>query len=197
MGDLIGYARVSTADQNLDGQVDALTAAGCARIFSERASGARDDRPQLAAALDYLRAGDTLVVYRLDRLGRRTKALLQLIEDLEDRDVGFRSLAEGFDPSTALGKALVTVAAAFAEMERNLTIERTRVGLAAARARGRVGGRKRKMSDRQIANADTMLAEVDDYGRYRWTVAQVASEFDVSRATIYRHCIIPPTADAS
>lgn len=187
MGDLVGYARVSTAEQNLDSQIDALERAGCVRVFAEHVSGVKAARPQLDAALDYLRGGDTLTVVRLDRLGRRTKQLLELIDDLADRGVAFRSLSEGFDPSSPLGKALLTVAAAFAEMERGLNVERTHAGLAAARARGRKGGRKPKMTARKISVARDMYAEVGVDGRRVHTVQEIADTVGVARKTVYNY----------
>lgn len=187
MPDLIGYARVSTADQNLDKQIDALDATGCARVFSEHASGVKSDRPQLAAALDYMREGDILVVERLDRLGRNVSGVLDLVTRLQDRGVQFRSLAEGFDPSTPLGRAMLTVASAFAEMEHALMLERTHAGLAAARARGRVGGRPRQITDRKIAVIRQMHAERDSRGAPAHTVAAIAETVGVSRRTVYRY----------
>jgi len=145
-GLLIGYARVSTEDQRLDLQRDALVAAGCHRTFEDRASGARADRPGLSAALSHLRRGDTLVVWRLDRLGRTTHQLVGLLERFEREGIHLRSLQDGVDPSSVMGRAMLQIGAVFAEMERNLLRERTRVGLAAARARGRLGGRKPRLT---------------------------------------------------
>jgi DNA invertase Pin-like site-specific DNA recombinase len=150
---LVGYARVSTDDQSLDLQYDALTRAGCERIFDDKASGARDDRPGLADALSHLRQGDCLVVWKLDRLGRGLRSLIDFVEGLHHRRIDFRTLdgSTQIDTSTAQGKFFFRVMAALAEMERDLIRERTMAGLAAARARGRKGGRKPKLTARQIA----------------------------------------------
>jgi DNA invertase Pin-like site-specific DNA recombinase len=141
MGHLLGYARTSTTDQHLDLQIDALTVAGCYRVFTETASGARTDRPTLAQLLDQLRPGDTLVVWKLDRLGRSLRHLVDTVTGLADRGVGFRSLQESIDTTTPGGKLVFHVFAALAEFERDLIRERTTAGLTAARARGRNGGR--------------------------------------------------------
>src|SRR5215217_832683 len=141
MGHLLGYARVSTTDQHLQLQVDALTAAGCYRVFTETASGARTDRPTLDQVLDQLRPGDTLMVWKLDRLGRSLRHLVDTIAALADRSVGFRSLQEAIDTTTPGGKLVFHIFDALAEFERDLIRERTTAGLAAARARGKRGGR--------------------------------------------------------
>src|SRR3984885_2977164 len=154
MGDLIGYARVSTLDQDASLQLDALKKAGCLKVFTDKASEALDKRPQLDRLLDQLRPGDTVAVWRLDRLGRSLKHLIALIEDLEDRGVGFRSLTEGMDTTTPGGKLVFSIFGALAEFERALIRERTKAGLAAARARGRKGGR-----------ASVIAAEEDIVGR--------------------------------
>jgi DNA invertase Pin-like site-specific DNA recombinase len=177
---LIGYARVSTADQNLDLQRDALTKAGCDRVFEEHASGARDDRPELATALSHLRPGDTLVVYKLDRLGRTLRSLIDFIGDLEHRGVQFRSLSDAIDTSTAQGKFFFHVLGAFAEMERSLIRERVNAGITAARARGRKGGRKPKLTAQQICHARKLLADQST------TIKEVAETLGVNRATVYR-----------
>lgn len=175
----VGYARVSTLDQDPRLQLDALAAAGCERTYLDRASGARADRPELAAALDYLRPGDTLVVWRLDRLGRSLSHLLATLDGLTARGVAFRSLAEGMDTSTAQGRLLAQLLGAFAEFERALVRERTRAGLAAARALGRRGGRRRVLSPGQIRAARAMR-------RDRVCVSEIARAMGCSRATIYR-----------
>ncbi len=140
MNNLIGYARVSTTLQDLQLQLDALTAAGCARIFTESVSGVNTSRPELDAALDYLREGDQLVVWRLDRLGRSLPHLLEVLGQLDGRGVGFRSLTEALDTSTSGGRLVFSVFGAIAQFEHELITERTRAGLAAAKAQGRVGG---------------------------------------------------------
>jgi DNA invertase Pin-like site-specific DNA recombinase len=177
---LIGYARVSTHDQNLDLQRDALKQAGCERVFEEHASGARDDRPELAAALSHARAGDTLVVYKLDRLGRSIRSLIDFTNGLRERKVEFRSVSDGIDTSTPAGRFYFHILAALAALERDLIRERVGAGLTAARARGRVGGRKPRLTEKQVAQARKML---DDP---RTTISAVAAKMGVNRATIYR-----------
>lgn len=179
--DLIGYARVSTGEQNLDPQTDALTAAGCTRIFTDRASGALAERPQLAAALDYARRGDALVVVKLDRAGRSLPHLIGLVDELERRGVGFRSLTEQLDTATPGGRLIFHVFGAIAQFERDLIRERTHAGLAAARARGRVGGRPPALAGKRLQVAREM------YDSTRHTVAEIAETLGVSRATVYRH----------
>jgi DNA invertase Pin-like site-specific DNA recombinase len=181
MGHLLGYARVSTTDQQPHLQVDALTAAGCYRVFTETASGARADRPILDQVLDQLRPGDTLVVWKLDRLGRSLRHLVNTVTGLADRGIGFRSLQEAIDTTTPGGKLIFHVFAALAEFERDLIRERTSAGLAAARARGRHGGRPSVMTVPKLQVAREMYAS----GRY--TVGAIAKTLGVSRASIYRH----------
>lgn len=178
---LVGYARVSTADQDPALQRDALEAAGCIRIFEDYCSGAKADRPQLAAALDFLRAGDVLVVWRLDRLGRNLGHLLDLTADLEARGIGFRSLTEHIDTTNAVGQLIFHVFGALAEFERNLLIERTKAGMAAARARGRVGGRPTVMTPAKLEAAKAMMAADN-----RRPMAEIAAAIDVGRSTLYR-----------
>jgi DNA invertase Pin-like site-specific DNA recombinase len=180
-GDLIGYARVSTWDQNPDLQVDALTEIGCTRIFTDHASGTRTDRPQLAAALDYARPGDTLVVWRLDRLGRSLRHLVETVSGFEERGIGFRSLNGDIDTTTSNGRLVFHIFCALAEFERDLLVDRTQAGLAAARARGKVAGRKPKLSADQVAVAQRLHRD----GKH--TVSEIAKVLGVSRATIYRH----------
>ena len=179
-GDLIGYARVSTWDQTTELQNDALLQAGCIRIFEETASGTKTDRPQLRAALDFTRAGDTLVVWRLDRLGRSLQHLMETVTWLGDRDVGFRSLHESIDTTTSTGRLVFHIFGALAEFERDLIVDRTRAGLAAARARGARPGRRPSLSSDQIAVVRQMAAE----GQF--TTAAIAQVVGVSRATVYR-----------
>src|SRR5436305_65296 len=149
----IGYARVSTEDQTVDLQLDALTQAGCERICKDVISGAKDARPGLAQALDFLRPSDVLVVWRLDRLGRTLRYLIELMNRLNERGVGFQSLTEQIDTTTPGGKLVFHIFGALAEFERDLILERTKAGLAAARARGRLGGRKRILTPAQVVVA--------------------------------------------
>jgi DNA invertase Pin-like site-specific DNA recombinase len=178
---LVGYSRVSTADQTAELQEDALAAAGCQRIFTETASGVTTERPELSGALAYLRNGDVLVVWRLDRLGRSLKHLVQVVGELQERGVGFRSLHENIDTTTPTGRLTFHLFAALAEFERDLIRERTLAGLTAARARGRLGGRKPSLTPRKIQVARRMYEAGDS------TVAEIAQVLGVSRATIYRH----------
>ena len=180
-GDLVGYARVSTRDQTVALQLDALNAAGCVRVFEETASGAQRDRPQLAAALDYMRAGDTLVVWKLDRLARSTKQLIETMEDLARWGVGLRCLTQDIDTTTAGGRLVFTIFSAIAEFEREIIQERTRAGLDAARARGRRGGRPPALKARDIKEARALLRDPEI------TVEEVAARLKVSPSTLYRH----------
>ena len=177
---LIGYARVSTPDQSVDAQTAELRAAGCVRIFTETATGADPARPQLAACLDYLRDGDTLVVARLDRLGRSLVHLLGVVEDLRTAGVGLRSLHEAIDTTTPAGRMVLGVFAALAEFERELISERTRAGLAAAKARGAVPGRPRAMTGEQLAHARALISAGASKG-------SVARTLGVGRSTLYRY----------
>ena len=177
---LIGYARVSTADQDLRLQLDALTKAGCEKLFTDKASGAKIDRPGLAEALRFARAGDTLVVWKLDRLGRSIQGLITLAADLSARKVDFRSLTDGFDTSTASGRLLFHILASVAEMERELVKERTIAGLASARAKGGKGrGRKSALTPDKLDSARKLLAAGDK-------PAQVAKLLGVGLSTFYR-----------
>jgi len=178
---LVGYARVSTAEQTLALQEDALRAAGCERIFTDTMSGAQAERPGLGEALAYLRLGDTLAVWRLDRLGRSLQALIEALNGLERQGIGFRSLTEQLDTTTSGGKLIFHVFGALAEFERDLIRERTRAGLAAARARGRQGGRPKKLgTPAQVAMARALH---DDK---RHSVAAICTTLGISRATFYR-----------
>lgn len=182
---LVGYARVSTQDQKPALQLDALKKAGCEKIFKEKASGAQRDRPQLAAAIDYMREGDTLVVWKLDRLARSMKQLIETVEGLEAQGIGFRSITEAIDTTTSGGKLVFHIFGALAEFERSIIRERTRAGLDAAKARGRTGGRPKKLTDTDLKAAKAMLAD-DDF-----TVDEVASRMGVSPATLYRYLPAP------
>ncbi|KIE41109.1 recombinase family protein, partial [Geobacter anodireducens] len=140
---LIGYARVSTQDQNLDLQRSALEQAGCERIYEDQVSGSRSERPGLKAMLDFIREGDTLVVWKLDRLGRSVKGLVDLVGEFSTKGINFKSLTDSIDTTTPAGRFFFHIMASLSQMERELTVERTRAGLIAARQQGRVGGRKR------------------------------------------------------
>ncbi len=155
---LIGYARVSTQDQNLELQTEALERAGCKKIFEDRMSGSRAERPGLAQARDTLRRGDTLVVWKLDRLGCSVKHLVDLVGELQKQGVQFRSLTDSIDTGTASGRFFFHVMASLAEVERELIVERTRAGLEVARQLGRMGGRKRQMTESKIKAAKKLLA---------------------------------------
>lgn len=178
---LIGYARVSTQDQDPELQVDALKKAGCEKIFVEKASGAKRDRPELQAAIDYARDQDTIVVWKLDTLARSLKQLIDTVEGLEDRGIGFKSLTETIDTTSPGGRLVFTIFAGLAEFERSIIKERTRAGLEAARSRGRVGGRPRSVSDDDIAAAKAMLKDPEI------SVRQVAKRIGCSEATLYRY----------
>ena len=179
---LIGYARCSTPEQSLDRQVDELGAHGCERTFSETASGKRGaTRPQWDACLSHLRAGDTLAVTELSRLGRNVGDLGRLLDDLDDRGVGLKILNLGIDTTTAAGRLIFTIVGAVAAMERDLLIERTHSGLAAARARGRVGGRRRSFTPAQEREAQRL------YNTGQVTVDQIARALGSSTSTIYRY----------
>jgi len=178
---LYGYARVSTTLQDPALQTDALKAAGCARIFVDKASGKSDRRPQLDKLLEVVLPGDVIVVWRLDRLGRSLRHLITTLNDLAERHVGFRSLTEGFDTTTAGGRLLFNIMGALAEFERDLIVERTQAGLAAARARGRHGGRPTVMTPEKVKLAREM------YDAREYTVDTIAKTLGVSRMTVYRY----------
>jgi len=159
--ELVGYARVSTREEKqvFDRQLDALKASGCARIFEDRGSGASSDRPGLRACTDYLRRDDILVVLDLDRLGRLAGELIRLVDELEARGIGFRALNAPFDTTTPMGRAFLQIQAAFAEMERNVIRQRVKEGIAAARTRGRQGGRPRLMTPERLRYAQHLMAD--------------------------------------
>lgn len=180
MGHLLGYARVSTAEQNADLQTDELTAAGCVRVYTDHASGVLDTRPQLDRLLADLLPGDTLVVWRLDRLGRSLRHLIETVTALEERKVGFRSLRENIDTTTPGGRLVFHLFGALAQFEREIIRDRTVAGLASARARGRQGGRPPKLSSDQIRTARRL------YDERQHTVEQIGQMFGVSRTAIYR-----------
>lgn len=178
---LIGYARVSTDDQNLDLQKDALSGATCERIFEDRLSGAKAERPGLRAALDYVREGDVLVVWRLDRLSRSLKDLIEIVSRLELRGIGLKSLHESIDTSSSSGKLIFHIFAALAEFERNLIRERTNAGLQAARARGRKGGRPK------VLDTDKRSLAVRLYDERKHSIDQICKMMGISKPTLYKY----------
>ena len=175
---IIGYARVSTQDQNPEFQVDALEKIGCEKIFQEKITGKLRERPELSQCIRMLRAGDTLVVWKLDRLARSLKDLVEIVQDLNDRGIGFRSLTEAIDTTSSGGRLVFHIFGALAEFEHSLIRERTTAGLEAARARGRKGGRKPSMSPSDIRKAAAMLLDP------KMTKIEVAEHFGVSRTTL-------------
>lgn len=177
----IGYARVSTIGQNMALQIDALTAAGCEELYQEKSLGKSFERKELDGCLKALRKGDQLIVWKLDRLGRSLKHLIGIVEDLTKRGVEFVSLTENLNTSTSGGKLVFSVFASLAEFERNLISERTKEGLAAARRRGKKGGRPKKLDDGQIRLAKKML-DNDDV-----TITEVAKHLKIGRNTLYRY----------
>ncbi|MFE5708130.1 recombinase family protein [Rhodococcus koreensis] len=178
---VIGYARVSTTEQDPQLQLDALEAAGVAKVFVDHGvSGTKTSRPELDACLAYLREGDTLAVWKLDRLGRNTRHVLEVIDQLTERGVGFRSVTEGITTEGAMGRAMLTIMSAFAQLERDTMVERTKAGLVAAAANGRKGGRPHKLDDAQAVRARELRAK-------GMTAAEVGKVLGCSRATVYRY----------
>lgn len=178
---LIGYARVSTHDQTLNVQTDALTAAGCTKIFTDTIGGSTTDRPGLAQALSHVRPGDTLVVWRLDRLGRSLRHLIDTITDLQKRNIGFKSLQENIDTTTSGGKLVFHLFGALAEFERDIIRERTQAGLQAARARGNRGGRPKALSPKKAEMARKLYKDKKN------KIADICKELGIARATFYRY----------
>ena len=178
---LIGYARVSSADQNLDLQIDALTKAGCQKIFSDKISGAKAGRPGLTKVLEIARDGDTLVIWRLDRLGRSLKDLIQISETLKEQSINLKSLEEGIDTTTSTGQLMFNLLAVLAEFERNLINERSRAGLDAARSRGKLGGRPKSLDRNQQELA------VKLYNDREHSIAQICSMMSISKPTLYKY----------
>ena len=176
----IGYARVSTQDQSTNMQLDALTAAGCERIFSEKASGAKTDRPELRKALEYARQGDVIVVWKLDRLARSMRQLIETMEMLKERGIALESLTEKIDTASAQGKLVFGIFASLAEFESSLIRERVNAGLQAARLRGRKGGRPRVGEDK-LNHASALL-------KAGFSTARAAKAAGIGRATLIRHC---------
>src|ERR671914_898276 len=177
---LIGYARVSTTEQHLHLQQDALSAAGCLKIYTDIISGTKSERKGLEEALNFLREGDILVVWRLDRLGRSLKDLIERLTELHSRNIGFKSLTESIDTTTSGGKLIFHIFGALAEFERNLIRERTQAGLTAARARGRTGGRPKALTGKQLSIARDLYEK-------RHPIADICRTLKISRATLYRY----------
>jgi DNA invertase Pin-like site-specific DNA recombinase len=177
----IGYARVSTTDQNPELQMDGLVSAGCEKFYTDKASGTKEDRPALKDMMKNLRPGDTVVVWKLDRLGRSLKHLMQIVDELKEKGVSFISTTEGFDTTTCGGKLFFQIFGALAEFEHNIIVERTNAGLAAARARGKKGGRKAKLTGKDIK----ILKKL--YDDKSIPVAGICKRFDISRPTMHRY----------
>jgi DNA invertase Pin-like site-specific DNA recombinase len=177
----VGYARVSTHDQNMNSQIDALKNAGCTKVYKEIVSGIKSEKKALEEALEYLRPGDTLVVWRLDRLGRSLAGLIQFMNVLENRGIGFKSLAESIDTTTPTGKFFFHITGAFAELERNLIRERTKAGLISARSRGKNGGRPRTLDN------DTFKMAFHLYKENTIPVGSICTKFGIAKRTFYRY----------
>jgi DNA invertase Pin-like site-specific DNA recombinase len=175
-----GYGRVSTVDQNLDGQKDALLRAGATRVFVEKITGTKASRPELDLLRQILREGDTVYITRIDRLGRSVRDLLEIVSDFEAKGVNLKVLEQNIDTTSSEGRLFFHMVAAFAEFEHSIMVSRTKDGLAAARARGRVGGRKAKLTDAQISKLRAL------YNQKNLTVLEIAQMFQVSRPTVYR-----------
>jgi DNA invertase Pin-like site-specific DNA recombinase len=185
---LIGYARVSTDDQDFALQEDALNKAGCKKIFYDKMSGAKSQRPGLQEAMDYLRDGeDTLVVWRLDRLGRSLKDLIDMMNQLEARGIGFQSLQESIDTTTSGGRLIFHIFGALAEFERNLIRERTKAGLVAARARGKKGGRRRALDEARRQRLYKLYDEVNPDGSKKYAIKEICEMMDISKSTLYAY----------
>lgn len=183
---LIGYARVSTMDQNPQMQTDALEQAGCERIFIEKISGSHKERPQLEAALNYMREGDTLVVWKLSRLARSIKQIITTTHDLDEGNIKLKVLTQNIDTSTPEGRLFFHMTAAFDEFQRELIVENTRAGLVAAHKRGRRGGRPPSMTEEKIRNAKSMIKDTENYP----FVSDIIKQLEIGRTTFYRH--FPP-----
>lgn len=183
---LVGYARVSTLDQNPSLQIDALREAGCEKIFVEKVSGARLERPQFEAAFEYLRDGDTLVIWKLARLARSLKQVIQTVQDMHTRHIELRVLTQNIDTSTPEGRLFFHMIAAFDEFQRELIVENTRAGLAAASRNGRRGGRPRAMDDEKIRLAEALLRDTENYP----FVTDVIKQLKIGRTAFYRY--FPP-----
>jgi DNA invertase Pin-like site-specific DNA recombinase len=178
---LIGYARVSTHEQNLDLQIDALHAAGCEKIFTDKISTRKAERKGLQEALEFLRPGDVLVVWKLDRLGRTLKQLIELVTSFDQKGIGFKSLKETIDTTTSTGRLVFHIFASLAEFERDIIQERTHAGLEAARARGRVGGRPKALNPKQVAQAKLL------YESREHSIEDICDTLGISRGTLYKY----------
>lgn len=183
---LIGYARVSTLDQNPELQVDALNEAGCKKIFTEKISGASKKRQQLEEALDYMREGDTLVIWKLSRLARSLTQIIKTVKDLEDRQIALKVLTQKIDTATPEGRLFFHMNAAFDQFQREIIVENTRAGLKAARKNGRIGGRPTLMTDDKMRVAQAMLKDTKNYP----FISDIIKTLDIGRTTFYRH--FPP-----
>ena len=179
---IVGYARASTLDQNPSLQIDALREAGCGNIFVEKASGARQNRPQLKAAFESLRDGDTLVVWKLSRLARSLKQVIQTVQDMQARNLEFKVLTQKIDTSTPEGRLFIHMTAAFDQFQRELIVENTKAGLAAARSSGRKGGRPRAMDDEKVRLAEALLRDRENYP----FVNDVIKQLEIGRTAFYR-----------
>jgi DNA invertase Pin-like site-specific DNA recombinase len=178
---LIGYARVSTQDQTLNLQKDALEKIGCSKIFTDTASGSSTERKGLEEALEFVREGDMLVVWRLDRLGRSLKHLIETISSLSNRNIGFKSITESIDTTTSGGKLIFHIFGALAEFERDIIRERTQAGLIAARARGRIGGRPKALNSKKVSMAQALYNDKSN------SITDICKTLNISRATLYRY----------
>ena len=178
---LVGYARVSTTEQTLDSQIDSLKKAGCTKIFAEKVTGTTAERPQYLAMIDYIRDGkDTVVVYKLDRLGRSMKHLITEVEKFKERNIEFKSLQENIDSSTPTGKLFFHIFSSIAEFERDIIVQRTKAGLEAARARGRMGGKKPKLNPEQIKRLKRMYADKSN------SVKDICETFNIGKTTLFK-----------
>ncbi len=186
---LIGYARVSTQDQNLNLQKDALKEAGCEEVFTDKISGAKSSRPGMDKALSYIRPGDVLVVWKLDRLGRSLKHLIETVAYLDNKGIGFKSLQDNIDTTTSGGKLMFHIFGALAEFEREIIRERTQAGLKAARKRGRLGGRPKVMDEKKLKVAMDMMDNIEN------SVEEVCKTIGVSKTTLYRHLNSQPAEE--
>lgn len=183
---LVGYARVSTLDQNPEMQIDALKAAGCEKIFIEKLSGAKDDRPQLKAALNYMRNDDTLVIWKLSRLARSITQVISTVKDLETRNIGLKALTQKIDTTTPEGRLFFHMTAAFDQFQRELIVENTKAGLKAAKNRGRVGGRPPTLTEDKIKIARAMLKDRENYP----FISDIIKALEIGRTAFYRY--FPP-----